>query len=167
MRDGEHLERGSTRPRTADRWVWAFISDWRTHLNDPGAVQNQYLQGLLLPRAWFDLVPDRSHAVVSAGYGNYSTASNNNQDNDYAPTARTADGSLVITYMPTARTITVNMAQLTAAVTARWYDPTTGSYTSIAGSPLANTSTRMFTPPAMPHADGATDWVLVLETRPP
>ena len=34
---------------------------------------------------------------------------------------------------------------------------------TIDGSPFANTSSRSFTTPGT-HADGASDWVLVLET---
>jgi len=49
---------------------------------------------------------------------------------------------------------------------ARWYDPTTGASTPIAGSPFPNAGAQAFTPPAAPHADGSRDWVLVLETNP-
>ena len=45
---------------------------------------------------------------------------------------------------------------------AQWFDPTTGAYLAVAGSPFANAGPREFTPPAGTHADGATDWLLVL-----
>jgi len=48
----------------------------------------------LRPRAWYALVPDQKHAVVAAGYGDFE-AGGNAQDNTYATTARTADGTLV------------------------------------------------------------------------
>jgi hypothetical protein len=54
-----------------------------------------------------------------------------------------------------------------ATTSARWYDPTTGAFTAISGSPFANSGTRAFSPPAANHADGFSDWVLVLETQPP
>jgi hypothetical protein len=91
----------------------------------------------------------------------------NAQDDTCATTARTADGTLIITYMPQARSITVDMTKLSATATARWFDPTTGAFTTVAGSPLANTGTRMFTPPTATHSDGYSDWALVLETSPP
>ena len=43
------------------------------------------------------------------------------------------------------------------------YDPTTGEYITVGGSPFANTGIRQFTPPGKNH-DGDGDWVLVLET---
>jgi hypothetical protein len=56
----------------------------------------------------------------------------------------------------------VNLARLSGAITARWYDPTKGTYQPIAGSPFPNTGSQAFTTPGV-HADGAGDWVLVLE----
>jgi hypothetical protein len=52
---------------------------------------------------------------------------------DYATTSKTPDGGFVVVYMPSARTITGNMASLKANATAKWFDPSNGAYTSIAG----------------------------------
>jgi Putative collagen-binding domain of a collagenase/Fibronectin type III domain len=68
----------------------------------------------------------------------------------------------VMVYMPTRRTITVDMTKLGGSTTAQWYDPANGTYVQIAGSPFSNTGTRNFTPPGN-NADGDGDWVLVLE----
>jgi len=73
---------------------------------DHGAPEMAYVQAVFGPRAWYRFVPDQKHAVVAAGYGDFE-AGGNAQDNTYATTARTADGTLVMTYMPTARTITL------------------------------------------------------------
>ena len=75
-------------------------------------------------------------------------------------------GRLVLAYTPVAHTLTVNMTKLAASATARWFDPSVGTYTSISGSPFANTGTRNFTTPGNNSA-GDGDWVLVLETQPP
>jgi hypothetical protein len=58
------------------------------------------------------------------------------------------------------------MSRLSAPASAHWYDPSRGTYAAVAGSPLANTGTRKFTPPGK-NGDGDGDWVLVLETKPP
>jgi hypothetical protein len=79
--------------------------------------------------------------------------------NTYATSARTSDGSLVKTYMPTIRTVMSKLAGLTAA---RWFDPTNGIYITINGSPFPNAGNRRFTPPHNNSA-GDGDWVLVLE----
>jgi hypothetical protein len=122
----------------------------------------RYVTALFVPRAWYNLVPDTNHLVVTAGYGTYSS-SGYVAANNYLTAAGTPDGTLAIAYMPTVRTITVNLATFSAAVTARWYDPSSGKYSSIAGSPFANSGTRTFTPSGN-NADGDGGWVLVLET---
>jgi hypothetical protein len=61
-------------------------------------------------------------------------------------------------------TITVDMSRLSGSVTARWYDPTDGSYRSIQGSPFVNSGSRQFTTPGLNSARSG-DWVLVLESR--
>ena len=144
-----------------NHWIWPLDPAWKSHLDDPGAVQVKYVQGLFLPRAWYALVPDQMNTIVVSGIGTYADTGNA-QDNTYATTAATADGTLVMTYMPTARAITVDMSKLAGSAVARWYDPTTGDYTEIAGSPLDNSGMKPFTPPTAKHADGFDDWVLVL-----
>ena len=141
---------------------------------DKGAPQMLYVKQLFEPRNWWQLVPDEAHAVVTSGFGTcmastatQGTSSPNAQENTCATTARTADGTLIISYMPQARGIVVDMTKLSATATARWFDPTTGTFTTVAGSPLANTGTRTFTPPTATHSDGYSDWALVLETSPP
>src|SRR5206468_7153755 len=137
-------------------------SGWQNSIDTPGVRQLGFLRGLLAARRWYDLVPDQDQSVVTAGYGTY-TASNGDVNTDtYATTARIPDGTLVMTYMPTLRSITVNMAKLAATATARWFDPSNGAFVSIAGSPFANSGSRSFTPPGN-NADGDDDWVLVLE----
>src|SRR5207237_8064195 len=85
---------------------------------------------------------------------------------DYVTAARTPDGSLVMAYLPTRRTVTVDLSKLSGTTTARWYDPSNGEYKSIDGSPLPNSGKRNFIPPGN-NGDGDGDWVLVLETKPP
>jgi Protein of unknown function (DUF4038)/Putative collagen-binding domain of a collagenase/HYR domain len=160
---------GATGQLYGNHYTWGFlcnqrdnagncIDGWKSQLDTPGAVQVGYLTALLEPRAWYDLVPDQAHTVVTAGYGVYGA-------DDYVTAARTPDGTLAMAYVPTARTITVGMSKLSGPVTARWYDPAAGSFTPITGSPFTNTGDRQFTTPGN-NADGNEDWVLVLEVPP-
>ena len=144
-----------------NHWTWQFISGWQAHLDTPGSQQMAHVRFLFQSRRWYDLIPDQTHSVVTAGYGTFSN-SGALGDNDYLTAARTPDGALVIAYMPTGRTITVDMSQLAAPALASWYDPSNGTFTAIAGSPLANTGTLDLTPPGN-NADGDGDWVLVLD----
>ena len=145
--------------------TWPFLADWKNYVDTPGALEMRYLVGLFAPRAWYDLVPDPAHTIVTAGYGSYSD-SGTVDSNDYATAARTPDGSLVVIYVPVVRSLTVNMTKLSGAAITRWYDPSTGIYVPIAGSPFANTGSRSFTPPGN-NGDGDGGWALVLETTPP
>jgi hypothetical protein len=122
----------------------------------------RHVVDLFASRPWYNLVPDQDHHVVIRGYGTF-TEDGPEIDSDYVTAARTSDGSLVLAYMPTLRTLTVDMAQLRAPAIARWYDPTNGTYRAAADSLVANAGTVDFTPPGM-NGDGDGDWVLVLET---
>jgi hypothetical protein len=53
------------------------------------------------------------------------------------------------------------MGAFSGPVTARWYDPTDGTFTAI-GGPLPNNGTVSLATPGT-NAGGDDDWVLVLE----
>jgi hypothetical protein len=151
-------------------YTWPFKAGWKDKLDTPGAIQMAYVQALFVPRLWHQLVPDQKHKVVTAGYGTFdgSTTPGNAyvMTSDYVTAARTPDGTLVMAYLPSLRTVTVDMTQLSAPATARWYDPSRGTYSMVKGSPLPNTGQQKFTPPGN-NGDGDGDWVLVLETKLP
>ena len=71
----------------------------------PGSVGMMHWGRLFRSRPWFDLVPDQKHEVVTGGLGEF-------QGLDYLAAGRTPDGSTVIAYMPTRRTITVDMSKI-------------------------------------------------------
>ena len=96
-----------------------------------------------------------------SGYGTYSDSGDVN-GNDYVAAARTPDGRLAIAYLPTGHPVDVDMTRMAGRrVRAQWYDPTTGKYATIPGSPFARSGRRTFTAPGKNH-DGDQDWVLVL-----
>jgi hypothetical protein len=152
---------GATGQLYGSGYTWTFKSGWKGTLDSPGAVQMAFVKALFEPRAWYSLVPDQNHTVLTAGYGTFSS-SDSVLTNDYAPAARTADGRLVMAYAPTRRGLTIDLSKLSAAVTARWYDPSNGVFSAIPGSPLANAGSHTFTP-AGNNSAGDGDWVLVLE----
>jgi hypothetical protein len=129
--------------------VHTFTNGWQDAMESEGSVSMDHFGDLLRSRRWDLLVPDFSHTVLTSGYGDISTP-------DYAPAARTSDGNTVIVYVPTRRTLTIAMDQIsgTSAV-AWWYNPTNGQPTQI-GS-YATTGSKQFTPPT------SEEWVLVLD----
>ena len=152
---------GTTGQLYGNKYTWPFLAGWKEQLDTKGAVQMAYVTALFEPRRWYDLVPDQKHELVTEGFGTFG-------EFDYLPAAHTPDGKLAMAYLPDKRTITVDMGKLSGPAIARWYDPASGKFHPIEGSPLPNTGLRKFTPPG-DNADGAgnSDWVLVLETDPP
>ncbi|HXT39284.1 MAG TPA: DUF4038 domain-containing protein [Candidatus Angelobacter sp.] len=146
-------------------YTWPFKSGWQGNLDTPGATQIGYLKQFFEARAWHLLVPDTNHTIVTSGYGTFASTGHVS-DNDYLTAARTPDGSLIVIYTPVVRQFTVDMSRSGAAATTRWFDPSSGTFVPISGSPFANSGTRDFTPPGN-NTDGDGGWVLVLETNPP
>lgn len=140
-----------------------FMPGWKFHIDTVGVTQFMIWHGFFSSLPWQDLIPDQDHTVVTAGLGTLGGLQNRVSKSNFCTASKTPDGSYVIAYMPTARTISVNMASLKAPANARWFDPTNGTYATIPGSPFANRGTRQFTPPLISH-DGDTDWVLLLDT---
>jgi hypothetical protein len=154
---------GGTGEMFGNKYIWPFASGWQSNVATVGATQYMIGSNFMASYPWQSLVPDQSHTVMTAGYGTYaSTGSATITNNDYAVSASTPDGKLVIAYLPTVRTVSIDMSKLSGStVTARWFDPTNGAYTPIAGSPFANSGTRQFTPSGN-NSGGSPDWVLVL-----
>jgi hypothetical protein len=136
---------------------------WQSQLNTPATLQVAVLTNLFTKYQWWRLVPDQTHQIVTSGFGNYSTTNENLYNSTYATTAWITDGSLSLTYVPSAATLTVAMSNFAGpTVTAQWYDPTNGTFTKINGSPFPNSSSQTFTTPGANSA-GDPDWVLVLQ----
>lgn len=133
-------------------------SDWKAALSMPGITQMSYVQALFSGVAWQNLAPDWGHTAMTSGYGTYGGA-------DYATAELSSDGSLFVAYLPTRRTVTINMAKFSGLVIASWYDPTRGSFSPVTGSPFANSGSQQFTPTSN-NADNTGDWVLVLKAGP-
>jgi hypothetical protein len=151
---------GATGQFYGNKYTWQFLPGWLHHIDTIGSRQMTILANLFSHRRWFDLVPDRNHNLVVSGYGTYSSTGEVD-GNDYAATAGTPDGKLAMAYLPTGHPIVVDLRRMGGRVRAQWYDPTSGSYSTIGGSPFARGGRRTFRPPGKNH-DGDPDWVLVL-----
>lgn len=121
------------------------------HMNTPGAQHFSKLISLITSYPWQLLQPKTDTSLVTTTLGA-----------SLAP-ARASDGSFAMIYWNTGASITVAMSAIThGSVRARLYDPTTGNFSTIAGSPFANSGTQTFTYPGA-NAAGDTDWVVVLD----
>jgi hypothetical protein len=137
--------------------LWRFEPNWREVLNAESIRQAPLILRLLESKQWWRLKPDTKHQLITAGYGTWKRA-------DYVTAARANDGSFAMAYLPSARTITVDLGQLAGPVTTRWFDPTSGQFKPVEGSPLKNVVPQTFDPPAK-NAVGDCDWVLFLEAE--
>jgi hypothetical protein len=144
-------------------YTWSFSTGWKHYIDTWGVKQLTIWKDLFSSLPWYDLIPDQEHSVVIDGLGTYGDFKTAVSHSDFCTAASTHDGTLVVAYMPTARTITVNMAALNAPAVAEWFDPTDGSYVKVPGGPVENRGTRQFTPPGKNH-DGDIDWVFLLKT---
>lgn len=157
-----------------NRYTWSFTPGWQGYIDTPGVTQLEIWKNFFSSLPWQNLVPDQHHETLTAGYGTFGSDEAHFDpkqltarmdlsvsDSDYATAARTSDGCVVIVYMPTARTITMDMARLRGLAVAEWFDPVNGTYQVISGSPFQNSGKREFTPPGT-NASGDSDWVLLL-----
>ncbi len=135
--------------------LWRFEPNWRKVLQKTSVREAPFLLWLLRGRPWWRLVPDTRHVFVTAGYGTWQQA-------DYVTAAFTVDRTLGLAYLPSARTVAVDLSRLRGELNACWLDPTSGAYREAAETKLAAEGTREFTPPGT-NAAGQDDWVLVFE----
>lgn len=142
---------------TGNGYVWRFNSGYTSHLDTQGANDCAVMNAFIRSIGWQNLVPDGLGGIgtlITAGKGSIDTSS-------YVAAAATPAGDLLVAYLsPDAGNPTVAMSKLRDTVTARWFNPTTGQYTSI-GS-FANSGTHQFTKPG-DNGTGDEDWVLRLD----
>jgi len=150
------LTSGATGFCTGSR-MWRWEKDWEKWLDCGSAKQTPYLRTAMESIAWWKLAPDTKHELVTDGLGQWKKA-------DYATVALADDGSCAIVYLPSMRTITVDMSRLSGPCDLRWFDPTNAQFQDMSDSPSANAGKRQFTPPEKNTA-GDSDWVLVLDTQ--
>lgn len=133
----------------------AITLTWQQWLNSRGAQSMTHVYSLFAPRSWWTLQPDAGNTTLTGGL---------NSGQDRAVAARAADRSFAIAYLPSVRTVTVNLGQLAGPkVNARWYDPANGFYSTVTGSPFSASGSQAFRPTGN-NAFNFGDWALVLES---
>ena len=140
---------GATGQIIGNRPIWLFDPGWQAAMDGLASKEMVYLKSLFTSRSWHLLVPDQRHEVVTEGLGELRGL-------DTLVDARTSDGATIIAYMPSSRTITVDLSKLSGTHgKAWWFNPRTG--TAQASDEFAVGVRKQFTPP------GEGDWVLVID----
>jgi hypothetical protein len=128
--------------------------DWKTALSSAGARSMTFARNALVQADWTNLIPDFSGAFLTAGAGS---------GEDHAVVSISSTKSTAIAYLPSARSISINLAALSGPhVNLSWYDPSSGASTTIEAA-VANTGIRSLLPPTK-NASGFGDWVLLAKS---
>jgi hypothetical protein len=149
-------------------YVWPFTAGtgwrlqplWMDHLNTRNTIDLSHLNALIRSISWYGLVPEGL-----AGTGPLVTAGGGTPDEpDYVAAAATRDGRVLIAYAgPGVRTrFTIDLTRMRGVATARWFNPTTGTYRTIGTFP--NTGPQAFRVPG-DNGTGYHDWALLLTAR--
>lgn len=128
--------------------LWALGGAGSPDTRGPTAVLSDYLAGswnslgylgnLLRSYSWWKLEPKTDNTLVSTAKGIGSGT--------ICP-ALASDGTFGMVWTPGTNITVVMSALAPSSVRARWWDPTTGGFTTASGSPFANTGSQAFTAP--------------------
>lgn len=131
----------------APQWGEPWSGDWLNDYKDREAASDViHLKALCDTYDVGSLVYDSTDTVLTAGQGTGDST---------AVCAINAAGTLAIAYTPTQKALTIDLTEFAGTITAQWFNPRTGAYSS-AGS-FSNSGSQAFTPAS------SGDWVLILE----
>jgi hypothetical protein len=135
-------------PGARDNQLYTF-ANWRPLMTTQGMREASLAFRLFESRPWNSLVPDDQNAAVVDGRGTFGAV-------DYVCAARSEHGDTVIAYLPSSRTVTIDMSKIAGSMaTAWWFDPSKGSARRI--GLYVTSGIQQFTPPS------ERDWVLVID----
>ncbi|WP_164923933.1 DUF4038 domain-containing protein [Sinorhizobium fredii] len=128
---------------------------WQKSLDSRGARSMTLLLKVMSSLKWWLLEPDVANTLLVEGRGSEKAR---------AVAARAGDGSFALVYLPTSRSITLDLSRLAGSgIEARWIDPSSGRSRPAEGSPFE--PNRQTLKPAPTNEAGFTDWVLELRSQ--
>ena len=129
--------------------IWIATWFWPFALDAPVVAHMRLLRGFFSQLDWSTLQPDNDRSFLLEGGG---------EGEEYAPAAVSTEGGFGVVYLPTPRTITVNLKLLGSEPAAQWYDPVSGKLTM--PEKLLGDSPQITAPGVNAGGDG--DWLLLL-----
>jgi len=138
---------------------WQFHQGWEDRLDTAAVSQLDALHDWFVRLEWWSLVPDDMDPLVIDGRGQRVGIDDRSDvlDNDYVTAARTANGSLAVIYVPSERTISLDMSKIDSTQSTVWVDPADPSRTAAA---KIDSQGRTTTPGKNVEGDG--DWLLLI-----
>lgn len=116
------------------RRPYSYTGTWITNQDSTGRQQQAYVKQLIDSIRWWTLEPKTGTELVTTAQGSGDTR--------ICP-ALASDGQQALIWRTSAGSVTVNMAAMSIpSVRARFYDPTTGTFSTVSGSPFPASGTR-------------------------
>lgn len=129
--------------------LWEFKSNWRTTVTLPGATQIGLFYKIMGGLPWYLFRPDTSDDLLVEGRGAYSS-------DDYAVVSRLSNNRLAMIYLPTSRTVRINVEKIKgSSIRALWINPRNNK--RYLGGFFKPKGTRELTPPSLDE-----DWILLV-----
>jgi hypothetical protein len=152
-------------------WLQNQTTPWDKYLNLGARPHIKFFSDLLKNRPWWLLVPDYTKKFLVST--NPDGSENIENDNYTIAAYDSVSGKLGIVYCTKQQTVSLDLSKMSGRVNVRWYDPTTGEYSNISGSPFSDKTLHKFTTPSVSHHEFNTDntpetsddWVLVVEGK--
>ncbi len=141
---------------------WELRPGWEGRLDTAAVTQLGRIRELFESVDWWTLVPDESTEVVRAGRGEPFVDGVVGVMADDHVTAARVGNSLLVAYVPTARTLRVDPTRLTRPPTARWVDAANATAPPV--EVPVDPSGRLATPGR--NSAGGEDWLLMLRLQP-
>jgi hypothetical protein len=137
--------------------IWPFATGYANDFGRHAHVAMGKLATLCASYEWWTLVPRQNTSLVSSSLGAHGPSRICPAIGNYS------GGKFAFVFVPTATSPTVVMTNFTQpTVRARWYDPVSGSFTTVSGSPLPNTGSQTIAHPGQ-NSIGSRVWILVLD----
>jgi len=140
----------------ANTYGYSLDGYWKTLLDSKGASDISKVVKLYSEIRWEKLEPDFIERFI---------LSESSSDTKKVTAALANDGTFGIAYFPVSRSATFDLTRITVGekVKAQWFDPTSGEYFTVKGSPFRKTECEFTTPGN--NADGDPDWILILTSN--
>lgn len=138
--------------------IWQFMSareeainypdrGWINAMNRPGATQVGYLRKLIESRPMLDRIPD--NAILLKGQGEKA---------EHIEAFRSSEYSYAMIYLPTGKSITVDISNFPKQIVAWWFNPKGANIQKI--GIFENKGSMEFTTPTIGFGN---DWVLIID----
>lgn len=141
--------------------IWPAPVTWQQALDGPGSQSMAAIARFMASIDWWELRPDIDGEFLVDGLEGGDLYTDDPRGGpDRAVAALADDGSWGVVYVPTERTISLDLGHTSlAAAVATWYDPTTGApgaQTQLTGGQVVEL------PTPGTNAGGDTDWILLV-----